>query len=488
MARAAENGSGDAPPDHGPAYRGGVGVSRVFVLSKEGRPLMPCHPARARELLGRRRAVVARHVPFTIRLRDRMLPESEVDGVQLRIDPGSRGTGLVLTDEKPQTGERSTVTVRRGLVAVELRHRAGRIRHRMRQRAGYRRRRRSANRRYRAPRPDNRTHPARWLPPSLRHRVDTTFSQANRLCRWAPVAEIHVEVTAFDVRALSAGRPLSGVEYAQGPLAGTTGRAYLRAKWGNACAYCEATGVPLNIDHLHPRSRGGSHRVSNLVLACVPCNQAKGNASAETFLAHRPDRLATILRQVSPSLQDAASMNTILRQLVDALGGLGRPVHSWPGAMTKENRSTAGLAKTHTLDALCVGRLDHEAGDAIVRYPGQVLVAQAAGRGSYARTTPDRHGFPRLPRARAKRHFGYATGDLVRAVIPSGKWAGTWTGHVSVRARGQHSLTTPEGRINVSHRNLQLRQRGDGYDYTTRPEPLPSNCSEKPLERWPTRS
>ncbi|MER7495694.1 HNH endonuclease [Streptomyces pharetrae] len=140
-------------------------------------------------------------------------------------------------------------------------------------------------------------------------------------------------------------------------------------KWGNACAYCEATGVPLNIDHLHPRSRGGSHRVSNLVLACVPCNQAKGNASAETFLAHRPDRLATILRQVSPSLQDAAAMNTILRQLVDALGGLGRPVHSWPGAMTKENRSTAGLAKTHTLDALCVGRLDHEAGDAIVRYP-----------------------------------------------------------------------------------------------------------------------
>lgn len=104
--------------------------------------------------------------------------------------------------------------------------------------------------------------------------------------------------------------------------------------------------------------------------------------------------------------------------------------------------------------------------------PARVLIVKATGRGSYARTTPDRFGFPRLQRARTKQHFGYVTGDLVRATLPTGKWAGTWNGRIAVRARGQHSLATPTGRINVSYRNLRLLQRGDGYAYDTRQEPV----------------
>ncbi|MFG2371011.1 RNA-guided endonuclease IscB [Streptomyces sp. NPDC048504] len=445
------------------------------MLARDGRPLMPCHPARARELLGRGRAVVARQVPFTIRLKDRTLADSEVDGVQLRIDPGSKGTGLVVTDEKKEVSqEGATVTVRRGLASIELRHRGDQIHLCMRQRAGYRRRRRSANCRYRAPRSDNRPRPAGWLPPSLRHRVETVLSLATRLCRYAPVGEVHIERVAFDTRSMSAERPLSEAEYRQGPLAGATARAYLRNKWNSACAYCDVRGLPLNIEHLRPRSRGGSDRVSNLVLACVPCNEAKGSTPVETFLADRPDRLARILEQARAPLHDAAAMNATRWQLLEALGTLGRPVRAWSGRRTKGNRSAMGLTKTHTLDALSVGRLNHGYGDAIVRYPERVLVAKAAGRGSYARTTPDRFGFPRLRRARTKQHFGYVTGDLVQATVPSGKWAGTWTGRISVRARGQHSLATPRGRVNVSHRNLRLLQRGDGYGYGGRPEPTPS--------------
>ena len=478
----AENRSGDVPT-HGHAYTGGIGASRVFVLSKDGRPLMPCHPARARELLGKGRAVVARQVPFTIRLKDRTLAESEVDGVQLRIDPGSKGTGLALTDEKKEADEQgATVTVRRGLISVELQHRGDQIRMCMQQRAGYRHRRRSANCRYRAPRSNNRTRPGGWLPPSLRHRVDTTVSLARRMCRYAPVTEIHIERVAFDTHAMSAGRPLTGAERQQGTLAGTEIRSYLLTKWNRACAYCDATGVPLNIDHLRPRSRGGSDRVSNLVLACVPCNQAKGSTPVDIFLAHRPDRLAKILRQVRTPLHDAAAMNATRWRLTEGLETLGRPVHAWSGGRTKWNRTAMGLGKTHTLDALSVGCLDHESGDAIVRLPVQVLIVKATGRGSYARTTPDRFGFPRLRRARTKQHFGYVTGDLVRAVMPTGKWAGTWTGRISVRAMGQHSLTTTAGRFNVRYRNLRLVQRGDGYGYATRQELVPSP-SRKPVER-----
>lgn len=269
---------------------------------------------------------------------------------------------------------------------------------------------------------------------------------------------------------MSEGRSLTPAEYQNGTLAGTEIREYLLATWGRACAYCGAAGVPLNIDHIRPRSRGGSNRFSNLTLACVRCNQAKGSTPLEKFLAHQPKRLAAILQQIKVPLHDAAVMNTTRWQLTDALKTLGRPVNAWSGSRTKWNRTAMGLTKTHTFDALSVGLLDHENGDAIVRVPRQVCVIKATGRGVYARTTPDRFGFPRLRRPRRKQHYGFTTGDLVRATVPTGKWAGTWTGRISVRATGQHSLTTPVGRFSVSYVNLRLLQRADGYSYARRQE------------------
>ncbi|WP_328635500.1 RNA-guided endonuclease IscB [Streptomyces sp. NBC_00356] len=340
----------------------------------------------------------------------------------------------------------------------------------MRQRAGYRRRRRSANLRYRARRSANRAHPDGWHPPSLRHRVDTITSIASRFCRYAPVTEIHIETTTFDTHSMSVGRQLYGSEYQQGALAGVGTRGYLCTRWSRTCAYCGAANVPLNIEHVRPRSHGGSARIANLVLACAPCNQAKGSRAVTTFLSHAPERSAEIVAQLKPSLRDAAAMNSIQPGLYRALHRLAVPIRPWPSKVTSDNRRAAGLDKTHTLDALAVEPLDQGRGDTIVRVPDRVLVIEATGRGSYARTTPDRFGFPRLRRERRKQHFGYVTGDLVRAEIPKGKRAGTWTGRVSVRARGQHSLTTPGGRINVSYLHLHLLQRADGYAYSSRQE------------------
>ena len=61
----------------------------VFVLSSDGQPLDPCREARARQLLKKRRALIWRRYPFTIRLRDRMAAESVVHPHRLKIDPGS---------------------------------------------------------------------------------------------------------------------------------------------------------------------------------------------------------------------------------------------------------------------------------------------------------------------------------------------------------------------------------------------------------------
>lgn len=45
---------------------------------------------------------------------------------------------------------------------------------------------------------------------------------------------------------------------------------------GHRCKVCGAT-CDLTIDHIVPRSRGGSNRLENLRLLCEPCNQDKGD-------------------------------------------------------------------------------------------------------------------------------------------------------------------------------------------------------------------
>lgn len=225
-----------------------------------------------------------RHTPFVIRLKDRTAATSEVTGAELGIDPGSRFTGIALF----RAVDEADASVRHGLFAIELVHRGGPISVRLTSRATLRRARRQRNLRYRAPRFNNRARPEDWLAPSLRHRVDTITAWVNRMTRWAPVRAVHVELCVFDAHAMSAGTSASDAEYRGGTLQGMEVREYLLMKWNRACAYCGATSTPLNIDHIHPRSRGGSDRVSNLTLACLPCNKRKSNMPVEDFLKKKP--------------------------------------------------------------------------------------------------------------------------------------------------------------------------------------------------------
>ncbi|WP_326829765.1 RNA-guided endonuclease IscB [Streptosporangium sp. NBC_01810] len=430
----------------------------VFVLDSRGRPLDLCHPARARRLLAAGRAVVHRHTPFVIRLRDRAATDSTLQGVEVGIDPGSKHTGIAVFTERD--GNRA------GTYSIQLDHRGGRIRDKLSARAPLRRGRRSRNLRYRAPRFSNRTKPKGWLAPSLRHRVDTTMSWVGRLRRWAPVRAVHVERVAFDTHAMSAGKPLEGVAYQQGTLAGYEVREYLLAKWGRTCAYCGKQDVPLNLDHIHPRSRGGSDRISNLALACIPCNQTKNATPIEEFLAGEPKVLARIMARAKAPLRDAAAVNATRWALWRALEATGLPVATGSGGRTKWNRTRTGAAKSHTLDALHVGHLDVVAG-----WPSTVLVVKATGRGTYCRTRTDKYGFPRLRLPRTKTVRGFQTGDLVRANVPAGKKAGVHTGRVAVRTTGNFNITTRHGTVQgIGHRHVRMLQRADGYGYATHSE------------------
>ncbi|MER6178525.1 hypothetical protein ABT130_45470, partial [Streptosporangium sp. NPDC001681] len=109
--------------------------------------------------------------------------------------------------------------------------------------------------------------------------------------------------------------------------------------------------------------------------------------------------------------------------------------------------------------------------ECVTAWPSTVLVVKATGRGTYARTRTDRYGFPRLRLPRTKHVKGFATGDLVRATIPTGKKAGVHTGRVAVRTTGNFNITTRHSTVQgIGHRHIRLLQRADGYGYTTHPE------------------
>ena len=127
-----------------------------------------------------------------------------------------------------------------------------------------------------------------------------------------------MERVKFDLQQLEQPE-ISGIAYQQGTLWGYEVREYLLEKWGRACSYCGSTGVPLQVEHLQAKANGGTDRISNLCLACEPCNQAKGTQDLRVFLADQPDRLARLLAQAKTPLKHAAGVNATRWVLYDRL-------------------------------------------------------------------------------------------------------------------------------------------------------------------------
>jgi 5-methylcytosine-specific restriction endonuclease McrA len=424
----------------------------VFVLDKRKKPLMPCSERRARLLLERGRAVVHRRYPFAIRLKDRV--GGETQPVRVKLDPGSKITGIAVVANE---GTNHPATVK---TLVELAHRGRQISETLTARRGFRRRRRSANLRYRAARFDNRRKPDGWLPPSLQHRVDTCMSWVERLRRLAPLSGLAVERVRFDTQVLE-NPGISGAAYQQGTLLGYEVREYLLEKHGRHCAYCGAVDVPLNLDHVIPRSRGGSNRASNLLPACIPCNEEKGASSVEEFLAGRSQVLARIKAALKAPLKDAAAVNASRQALWEALQDTGLPIEASSGGRTKFNRNRLGVPKSHALDAACVGDVENLTG-----WQKPALEIKATGRGTYCRTNVNASGFPRGYRTRVKVVNGFQTGDIVRADVAKGKRSGIHLGRVAVRARGSFKV----GAVNdINWKYCRVVQRADGYGYGQRP-------------------
>jgi len=161
----------------------------VYVISKDGQPLMPTSRfGKVHRLLRDKKAKVVRRCPFTIKLLYE--PEtSVVQNVVLGQDTGSKymGTACVANDKALYQSE---VTLRDD------------IKKKMDNRRGFRRNRRQRKTRYRKPRFLNRANSTKKdrLPPSVRSKVQSHVDEIEFCKNILPVNKLVFETGKFDTQ------------------------------------------------------------------------------------------------------------------------------------------------------------------------------------------------------------------------------------------------------------------------------------------------
>jgi 5-methylcytosine-specific restriction endonuclease McrA len=430
----------------------------VFVLDQNKKPLDPTHPAKARKLLKAGRAKVFRRYPFTMIMKDLEVKDCVTHKHQLKIDPGSKTTGLAILQEN------------RVLWGAELTHRGEQVKKALFDRNSIRRSRRNRKTRYRRP-PHHtwfrkkRKQPCpkkrrSWLPPSKMSRIHNIMTWVNRLSKFCPVTGISQELVKFDLQKLE-NPEIGGIEYQQGTLQGYSVREYLLEKWNRQCTYCGVKNVPLEIEHITPKSKGGSNRISNLALACRECNQSKGDQDLEDFLSGKPDLLRKIHSQAKQPLKDATAVNSIRWKLYESLKDTGLAVETGSGGLTKFNRTQKGISKTHWLDAACVGK---STPNPLYVKPQSILSIQAKGHGCRQMIQMDKYGFPRKGYKPKNPLKDWKTGDIVHVV--AGKKKGIRSARIkTVRSKGSFDLRVNGKIVSVSRNHIQSIFKKDGYDY-----------------------
>jgi hypothetical protein len=298
----------------------------AYVLNMRGQPLMPTTPRNARLLLKKGQARVVNRCPFIIQLQ--YATGETTQPIKLGTDLGYTKVGF------------SATTTRLELISGTLT-----LRKDVSKKLGARRRYRRARRGklwYRKPRFLNRKQEEGWLAPSTQHRLASHLRLVTTLVSLLPISFKKVEVGNFDTQRMQ-NPEITGVAYQQGELQGYEVKEYLLEKWGRTCAYCGKTDVPLEVEHIVPKSRGGTDRVSNLTIACRACNLKKGDQTAEEF------GYPHIQQQATQPLKAAACLNNILWRIVEQLDA--EYTYRY---VTKYLRNKLGLEKSHVNDAFVI--------------------------------------------------------------------------------------------------------------------------------------
>lgn len=418
----------------------------VFVLNRSKKPLDMISNAEARILIRKKLAVIHKIYPFTIRLRDNSCV-SKNRAYTVKIDPGSRTTGVAIVDNKNSV-----------VMLAELEHRGHIIKRNLDKRRAVRHSRRQRKTRYRPARFLNRTRPQGWLAPSVKSRANNVINFVKKYKKLININKVMIENVSFDTFQMSSNTKLWGNAYQQGPLYQNKLRSFIFSRSGGKCVYCGAKAT--EIDHVVPKSSGGSNSTYNLVAACRACNQKKSNLSLKDFGKLVGKDFSHLKPKKLP--KDAAIVQSARSYMIREMSKLVFDTTLHDTWLTKYNREELGLPKEHYYDALSVGEIPTN----FNFLTDKILQISAKGRGARQMCRVNRYGFPVTSAKASKSVEGFQTGDMVKAVVPNGSKQGEYLGRVIVRSRGYFNIETKNGLVrDIKYRYCHLIQRGDGYSY-----------------------
>jgi 5-methylcytosine-specific restriction endonuclease McrA len=322
----------------------------VYVISKSGKPLMPCNPAKARKLLKDSKAKCIRRTPFTIKLNFDC--EEKTQEVVAGIDTGSKviGSACVSNGEVLYQSE------------IQVRHNVSK---KMEQRRMYRRTRRSRKTRYRKPRWQNRASMRKKerLSPSIKSKVDAHLREKKFVESILPVSYWKVETASFDIHKISNSN-VKRWEYQKGNQKGFYHvKAYVLYRDNYQCQKCKTKKGKLHVHHIIFRSNGGTSVPSNLIALCELCHKRLHEGEFE-------------IKGVRSKTKHATEIGIVKSQLKKQFGNFEECF----GFETKFKREQVlQLPKSHFNDAIAICCGEGE----IVKPSDYILYKKGISKGDY---------------------------------------------------------------------------------------------------------
>ena len=300
---------------------------KVYVISRDNKPLMPTTPARARKMLRDNKAAVVQRTPFTIKLT--IQTKEYTQPITLGVDAGSKVIGISATTECEELYS-SEVALRTDIVEL------------LATKCQYRRIKRDRLR-YREPRFLNRKKDKGWLAPSILHKIDSHIKVIEKVHKILPITKVIAEVAAFDIQKLK-NDAITGYQYQEGEQLGSWNvREYVLFRDNHTCQHCKGKSKDkiLVSHHIQTRLIGGD-APNNLMTLCKTCHDKY----------HRGEIEITIKR--GASFRDAAFMGIMRWAFYNKLKELYPDVSLTYGYITKNTRIELGLEKNHRTDAFCI--------------------------------------------------------------------------------------------------------------------------------------
>jgi hypothetical protein len=309
-------------------------MTKVLVVNKYGRPLMPTTPRKARVLLNVGKAKIFARRPFTIQLLYGC--RGYTQPVTLGIDAGYQTIGF------------STVTETEELIGGEFKLLEG-MSERITERRKYRVIRRNRLR-HRKPRFDNRKRQAGWLAPSIQHKLDSHLKLVERLKARLPIKKVIIETAKFDIQKIN-NPDIKSEEYQQGEQYGWKNLAsYIRHRDNYKCQNKNCTNKSktpiLEVHHIGFWKEDRSDRPSNLITLCSKCHTPANHKKGKLLYGWQPK---------VKSFKAETFMTIVYRKLVDTL-----KAEETYGYITEVDREALELPKSHHNDAFVIAGGTHQ--------------------------------------------------------------------------------------------------------------------------------